>query len=291
MSGRPSGRPTGHGGPRPELVDVPTSTTPLTGLFYQPGDGDGRAVQLFHGNGMNFYTGAMRFLPPVLGERGLAALAYNRHGHDTISCSTREPEGNAYQTSAEAIADNDAARDFLAARGYRAPIAIGHSNGGMLAAHHVSRHPDTPALVLLSAHRGGADMLRLASANGLFAGDGAAEFGRHARDLVDAGEGGTLLTMPGWYYVTTAASYVDVIDNSPRLLVDAPSIACPVLFIRGALEDPELYPAETFANLAGGPVDVRIIDDCDHFYTGHEDQVATMVADWIDSVTPGRGTG
>jgi alpha/beta superfamily hydrolase len=35
---------------------------------------------------------------------------------------------------------------------------------------------------------------------------------------------------------------------------------------------------------AAGPVDVRVIPGADHFYTGLEDQVGRMVADWLDSV-------
>jgi pimeloyl-ACP methyl ester carboxylesterase len=267
-----------------ELVEIPTSTSPLAGLFYAPADSATRAsALLMHGNGMNFYSGALRFLPPALLHRGIASLAYNRHGHDTVSCQTREPEGNAYQTTDESIADNDCAASFLGNLGHFAPIIIGHSNGGMLAAHHVVRHPKTPALVLLSAHSGGAEMVRRASALGRFAGEHFDEFASHAAELVDSGHGNRLMTMPGWYYVTTAASFVDALTNSPVLLDDAAGITCPVLFIRGS-EDRDLYPAEAFADAAAGHVDVRIIDDCDHFYTGHEDLVSAIVADWLDTV-------
>jgi pimeloyl-ACP methyl ester carboxylesterase len=268
-----------------ELVAIPTSTSPLAGLFYAPETGATRvSALLMHGNGMNFYSGALRFLPPVLLDRGIASLAYNRHGHDTVSCPTREPEGNAYQTTAESIADNDCAAAFLADRGYFAPIVVGHSNGGMLAAHHAARHPETPALVLLSAHCGGAEMVRRASQLGRFAGEYLDEFAARAAELVDSGHGEELMTMPGWYYVTTAASFVDAMTNSPVLLEDAADITCPVLFIRGSQEDRDLYPAEAFAETAAGDVDVRIIDDCDHFYDGQEDFVSAIVADWLDTV-------
>jgi pimeloyl-ACP methyl ester carboxylesterase len=268
-----------------ELVEIPTSVSPLMGLVYEPEEGASRAsALLMHGNGMNFYSGALRFLPPALLERGIASLAYNRHGHDTVSCSTRDPEGNAYQTTAQAITDNDCAAAFLRNRDYGAPIVIGHSNGGMLAAHHVVRHPETPALVLLSAHCGGAEMLRRASRLGLFAGEQLDEFISRAGELVASGHGDRLMTMPGWYYVTTAASFVDALTKSPMLLDDAASIACPVLFIRGSQEDRDLYPAEAFAEAAAGDVEVRIIDDCDHFYARHEELVSAIVAEWLDAV-------
>ena len=49
---------------RTELVSIPTDTLPLDGAFYEP-DGGAAAggVLLFHGNTMNFYVGAPRFLP------------------------------------------------------------------------------------------------------------------------------------------------------------------------------------------------------------------------------------
>jgi hypothetical protein len=45
-----------------------------------------------------------------------------------------------------------------------------------------------------------------------------------------------------------------------------------------------MYPAERFAEVAGGPVDVRILEGCDHFYTGLEAEVGHIVATWLDEV-------
>jgi alpha/beta superfamily hydrolase len=54
-----------------------------------------------------------------------------------------------------------------------------------------------------------------------------------------------------------------------------------VLYIRGDSEPADTYPAEAFRDRAGGPCDVRIIKDCDHFYNGREDEVAGVVAGWL----------
>ena len=70
------------------------------------------------------------------------------------SRDSRELEGGAYQTTAEAVADSRYAAQWLSEQGQDAPIVIGHSNGGMLSVQHVADHPETPALVLLSAHVG-----------------------------------------------------------------------------------------------------------------------------------------
>ena len=271
-----------------ELVSIPTPGTPLDGLFYEPGpEGPTRgSALLMHGNGMNFYYGAPGFLPEHLTAIGLAALAFNRHGHDTVSARTRVAEGNAYQTTAEAIQDNERAAAWLGERGHAAPVVIGHSNGGMLASEHVADHPETPALVLLSAHVGGTQMLRRGSQLGLLAGDRLDELSAQAHDLVDSGRADQLMLMPGWFYVITAGSFVDLETNLPVLLDNAPRITCPVLYVRGDQEDPEMYPAERFAEAAGGPVDVRILPDCDHFYTGHERLLGELVSGWLDEVLP-----
>ncbi|MCV2488862.1 lysophospholipase [Geodermatophilus sp. YIM 151500] len=266
-----------------ELVAIPTPGTPLDGLFYEaPPPGPRGAALLMHGNGMNFYYGASGFLPPHLTGIGLATLAFNRHGHDTVSARTRVAEGNAYQTTAEAIQDNELAAGWLRERGFAAPVVIGHSNGGMLAAEHVARHPETPALVLLSAHMGGTGMLRRGSELGLLAADRLEELSQQAHALVDAGRADELMLLPGWFYVITAGSFVDLERNLPVLVDNAARISCPVLYLRGDQEDPEMYPAERFAEAAGGPVDVRILRDCDHFYTGHEAEVARIVSAWLD---------
>src|SRR5262249_51347530 len=62
----------------PSLVSIATDTLSLEGAWYEPAGGKARAAALlFHGNTMNFYSGAPRFLPPRLAELGLASLAFN----------------------------------------------------------------------------------------------------------------------------------------------------------------------------------------------------------------------
>ena len=142
---------------RTELVSIPTDTLPLDGAFHEP-DGGATAggVLLFHGNTMNFYVGAPRFLPPALTALGFACLAFNRRGHGILSIrNSRAAEGAAFQTTAEGTEDNRYAARWMADRGFPHPVVIGHSNGGMLAVQHVADHPQTPALALLSAHTGG----------------------------------------------------------------------------------------------------------------------------------------
>jgi pimeloyl-ACP methyl ester carboxylesterase len=268
-----------------ELISITTDTHPLDGLYYEPPDGrpEQHVAQLFHGNTMNFYVGHNRFMPPALAAKGIAALAYNRRGHGILSIrDSRDVEGAALQLTNEALADNRYARTWLMARGHAAPVCIGHSNGGTLAVRHVADHPDTPALVLLSAHVGGRDVVPIASRNGLFGRDRLPEMLADAEQRMADGRGDELMLMPGWYWVTTPRSILDYASNLPHILEDAPRISCPVLFLRGDQEPPELYPAEEFKARCKGPVDIATIENCGHFYVGAEDRVNRMVCEWLE---------
>ena len=271
-----------------ELVSIPTPTgQPLDGLLYRPDDGVRAAAMMLHGNAMNFYVGASRFLPPHLVEAGIACLAYNRRGHGTLSNrDSRAQEGNAFATVAESIEDNVLASRFLAELGWASPVLIGHSNGGMLAVKHAADHDDTPALVLLSAHRGGRTAVELGSRAGMLAGNRFEEVRKEARELVASNRGDQLMLLPGWWHVMTAQVFCDQLDNLPDVVELAPSVRCPVLFLRGEQEPADLYPAEEFAERCSGPVDTVVIPGADHFYNGTEASIVSVVAEWLDSVLP-----
>jgi pimeloyl-ACP methyl ester carboxylesterase len=267
---------------RTTLVSIATDTVALDGAWYEPEGAAAGAALLFHGNTMNFYHGAPRFLPPVLTRMGFACLAFNRRGHDILGIrDSRAAEGAAFQSYAQALQDNRFAAQWLAARGFPDPVIIGHSNGGTLAVRHVADHPRTPALVLLSAHCGGKEMVPRASKAGLLARDRLQNITQQAESMIRAGRGRELLLLPGWWYVTSADSFLDALTNCPDILALAPHIACPVLYVRGDREPVDLYPAEEFARRACGPCTVGIVPQCEHFYAGREDTVSKIVCSWL----------
>ncbi|MPZ73634.1 MAG: alpha/beta fold hydrolase [Nitriliruptorales bacterium] len=274
-------------GARGVFVDVPGAGCSLDGIWYETPTPARGGVVLAHGNTMNLAVGAPRFLPPALVPLGFDCLAYNRRSHDILSTrDSRVPVGGAFQTAAADAEDTAAAAAFMAARAHPAPILIGHSNGGMLTAAFASGRGDLSAVVLLSAHRGGRDILAVSCAAGHLAGPDLDRVTAEARRLVAAGRGDELMLLSGWWYVTSAGSFVDRLENTPDLLESAAGITCPVLFVVGDQEPPDIYPAHDFAAAAAGPCDVVIVDDCDHFYRGREDTVAGIVAEWLDTVIP-----
>lgn len=267
---------------RTELISIATDTLPLDGAFHWRDDRPVRGgVMLFHGNTMNFYVGAPRWLPPALTALGFACLAFNRRGHDILSVrNSRAAEGGALQFTREGIADNARAAEWMAERGFPAPVIIGHSNGGMLATAHVAEHPETPAMVLLSAHRGGSGAKTLRAQQALVGDDYEATMAR-AKSLVAEGRGKELMLVPHWWYVLSAESYVDRFTAMPDTLDLAPRIKCPVLYLRGSQEPKDVYPAEEYQKRAGGPCDVNIVEGSDHFYNGVEDEVCRVVSEWL----------
>ncbi len=267
---------------RTELVSIPTPTDPLDGAYYTP-DGPSRGAAMYcHGNQMNFYVCAARFLAPHMTALGYEYLAFNRRGHDSVSTyNSRECVGGAYQTVAEGIEDNEIAAQYLAGKGFKNPIVIGHSNGGVLASEHVARHPETKALILLSAHAGGNRLANLRSARNFSINDKTDEQIKEAEALIAAGKPRQLMLIPAWWWVISARTFLDRLANAPDLVENAKRIKCPVLFIRGDQEPVENYPAELFQANCAGPCEVAIIPDCDHFYVGAEERVAKTVTDWL----------
>jgi pimeloyl-ACP methyl ester carboxylesterase len=267
---------------RTELISIPTPTHPLDGAYYTP-DGPSKGAMMYcHGNQMNFYVCAARFLAPHITALGYDFMPFNRRGHDSVSTyDSRECVGGAYQTVAEGIEDNEIAANYLAAKGHKAPIVIGHSNGGVLASEHVARHPETRALILLSAHAGGNRLNNPSSVrNFSLAGDTAA-LARQAEALVSAGKPRQLMLIPAWWWVISARTFLDRLTNAPDLVENAKRIRCPVLFIRGDREPKENYPAERFQENCAGPCEVVIVPNCDHFYVGAEENVAKIVTAWV----------
>ena len=80
---------------------------------------------------------------------------------------------------------------------------------------------------------------KLSTRTGLLGGSKTNELREQAIQMISEGKGNELLLLPGWWYVTTANSYIDRLTTMPNTVQTAPKIKCPSLFIRGDLEIPE----------------------------------------------------
>ena len=124
-------------------------------------------------------------------------------------------------------------------------------------------------------------MLRLMADNGLMARERYEEITAEARHLVESGDGDQLLVVPGWWYVISAATYVDLLDNCPDIVEFAAHIPCDALYIRSTEEPPSLYPGELISDRSPFSVKVSVRDVGGHYYVDHEDEVAGAVAAWL----------
>jgi len=118
---------------------------------------------------------------------------------------------------------------------------------------------------------------------GLLGGNRHEEIRAWAELLAATGRGRELMLVPGWWHVISAESYLDRLDNLPKLLDAAQRIRCPTLFVRGDREPEAVYPVAEFQQLCAGPCDVAVIENADHFYNGAEDAVIATVCGWLDS--------
>jgi pimeloyl-ACP methyl ester carboxylesterase len=264
---------------------------PLEGLVYSAArNANDWAALLVHGKVMNFYTGPCRILPPHLVALGCACLAMNRRGHDLGGIRNgRESYGGAWERFGDSQSDIAGGIAELQRRGFERIILIGHSFGGIAAAAYAAAHPDdVSALALCSAGTGGHDYLVQSSKRSMLAGDRHPEIDAEARRLVAAGEGDTMIALPGWWYAITAASWVDLAHNVPLTASSACAYPGPILALRGAREPQALYPAEAIAEAAGARATLAVIADADHFYNGVEADFARAVCDWFAGAVAAR---
>jgi pimeloyl-ACP methyl ester carboxylesterase len=106
----------------------------------KPAQPNGRTAVLLHGK--NFCAATWEGTIRVLAARGFRVIAPDQIGF----CKSSKPQN--YQFSFRQLAANT--HDLLASLGIEKPVMIGHSTGGMLAAHYALAYPDdTGELVLV----------------------------------------------------------------------------------------------------------------------------------------------
>lgn len=279
------------------LVDLVTCTTPdggtLEGCLSLPATVPAApafdAVCLVHGAGGNFYSSTFfQMLAERFAALGTAALRINTRGHDGISTFVTK-QGNRKGGAAFEIVDDcrhDLAgwTNFLRERGYQRLLLLGHSLGAIKALYAVANGLTVEGLVALSPPR--------LSYSWFCQGPRGAEFVQsheRAEALIEQGKPETLIEVgtPLPMHIA-AAAFREKHGPAERYnyLNFLHAVRCPALILFGDKEvaDNRAFqqaPEEVQRWRTKRPnLDVDVIANADHFYTGVRDAVWQRLETW-----------
>lgn len=276
----------------------------LVGLYAAPeGTTARRAILHTHGLAGNFYEN--RFIANICEAvlaKGLAFLATNNRGHDYRSDNlkgngtdtTYLPGGATLDIIEDCVHDIGGGAAFLAERGHEEIYFEGHSLGCSKSVYYLSEvgHPTCAGLVLISPP----EVFGLQGERGEAALEEALA---RAREFVAGGRGDTLIEV-GRDVPYTATTFVsmygnrDVTDIFPFRLGEGgdygrlASISCPILVTYGDIEEAVNVPVEHAASLiekmatSSPRVASLIVRGANHAYWGHEGELASAVAAFVD---------
>jgi pimeloyl-ACP methyl ester carboxylesterase len=278
----------------------------LVGFYATPtGRPARRAVLHVHGMSGNFYE---NLFVSTVGEavlaKGLAFLTVNNRGHEYASDNVRRtPEGGVFSKGGatwevfdECVFDVGGGARYLASRGHEGIYFEGHSLGCLKVAHYLAerRDPRAAGAVLLSP----ADMFGIRAQNSRRPLE---DLVREARALTAAGKGDTLMPDAG-YEVPLSAAMVASVYGDPRKTDIFPfrlgdrgdyrvlsSLAVPLLVVYGTLYEAVTVPvadalALARAHATSSPAVTTVaVEGGDHIYLGHEDELAQVVASFVEA--------
>lgn len=283
------------------LIDLVRVTAPdglmLDGVLQRPphnaaNDRPIDASLLLHGTGSNFYGSTLlEGLCTLLLGWGVAVLRANTRGHDGISTAALATGGRRLQGAAYEIVD-DCRHDvaawlaFLAERGCRRVLVLGHSLGAVKALYALAH--DCPTIVwgvaAVSPPRLAHSWFCQSAERATFLADCA-----RAQAAVDAGEAQRLLEVKfPLPYAVSAAGYLDKYGPAERynVLKFAAHVPRPVLVTYGGAE--LSHPAfqkmpEELQSLPPGAASLRVavVPGADHLYTGRHLELAEQIDGWL----------
>jgi pimeloyl-ACP methyl ester carboxylesterase len=256
---------------------------PVAGMPSRP-----TSVMLIHGNAAAFYDPPYVRIGRELAALGHAVIIGNTRGHDIAAtlwnASSRLPfgggGGSGWERLEDAPRDLAAWVDLIAAAQPGRVVLAGHSTGAQ-------------RVVLYQAERQDARVAGLVLASPALRGFMPPGELEAAQRLVAEGRGQEVTPAQPyapWYrqsaqtVVNKAAvlsQLLDADDGEPTIA----AIRSPVLAFFGSSEhgsEPTLAAIQRQPKGAAG-IDTRIIEGADHFYGGHEPEVARVIAGWIEA--------
>ncbi|HPE62011.1 MAG: alpha/beta hydrolase [Thiothrix sp.] len=252
-----------------------------------PQDG---VVLMLHGTLAHNRMEIVKTVSGLLNEAGYNTLAVNLgYGIDKRAEGMLDCTVDHRHRHADAVTELNAWMDWLKAQGVTKVAVWGHSRGGNQVAWFAGEHADDPVLdkvILVAPATWNAEQEAQAYA-GRYGVSLDAVLGQ-AQALVDAGEGDTLMELPGFVYCerakATAAAVLgyyqpDERRDTPTLLS---KITRPVLLIMGSAD--EVVP-DLPARLEGVSQDglrLETIDGADHFFMDlYADEMTELITDFL----------
>lgn len=275
----------------------------LQGQLYEPEETTKSLILHIHGMSGNFYEN--RFLDAMAStftNSGWAFLTPNTRGHDFIadfpiagSEEKYKRVGNVFEIFEECVLDIKCWMDFAERKGFENIILQGHSLGCSKAVYYLFKTGDKRIQKLILASQ--ADMVGL----GLMW-DKYKEMTSLAKKLIKEGKGNQILPeiLDGWSYLSakthldfhTPGNPIDVFNtydkNARSQALEAINI--PTLAFMGNNKDSYLTktPEESLDivrnKMTNCPkLDTHIIKGAPHSYFGHEQEVADLIINWLNS--------
>lgn len=244
-----------------------------------------------HGAGANFYMRPYILLARALAAHGYLSVLGNNRGHDFgfwVDYDGERPiyAGQGWELFEDVHHDLTAWIDFTCSLGFAQVVLLGHSLGAAKVPYYQAHQQDPRVcgLVLASAP---ATLARQSQIPDLLS---------QAEQMVAEGRGHHLLpwaclpskgTLSAQTYLNRARSMLDIVglDTTDPLVA---RITCPILAFYGTNEvfvgtEKDLERIVENATRAKS-VETHIFKDADHCYTGQEQIVMAVTANWINGL-------
>ena len=266
----------------------------LHGALYRNGPGKSIASILYlHGKGGNFYSGPGRFVPSLLQSRPIVHLSLNLRSHDLaytrddalyedFERGSTKADGGYWEDLDTGIEDIRAGVDFLLGLTNVPIFVVGPSSGGFYSALDCAQDSRIAGQVLLSSVLDNKRSLpfwfpasrELEQACG------------YAKQLVERGEGRTLIPLRRWYYAISAKSLLQRAAQPDGVWIDAVQRSRAALLLAwGASESRSALWDKAFDDLPNKRKWRLPVPGADHYYVGHEKEVAIGIAKFVSTIT------
>ena len=296
--------------PRPEEMALPKSPEELVcvrsrddvincGALFTPLKDSTKSIAVIwiHGWGANFYHPSYVQVGRFLTEHGYTCISVNTRMHDIgfnigQTKTMRIRGGGYWGVASEQVHDLAAWIDFAEDRGFQKVVLVGHSAGWSAVRRYQAEMQDSRVVGIVLAS--GQVYPDLQSPD--------KEMLAEATRLVSEGHGDELLRIPNRRFSSfiSAATFLDNANNPPEfkdffgVKIQNPGITriqCPLLAWFGSRGDVGDEAAleqlkSCIQRQSKGPSHVKtvMIRGADHMYTGKENKVARILAEWVNSL-------